>query len=199
MANGYIATTEGSGKNIATNSISEDAVTKQIQRNVLNDSSGNELSVAHDAADAGGSIKAGAKATTSMSGRTAVADADRTDLVGDTQGALITRPYCSLEDIVSGNASNTDGTSTSLIAAQAAGVKTYITSITITNTSASNIYVELKDNTTVKYTFPVPANGGVTHNFIVPLGGTAATAWNFDPSAAATTIYCSAVGFKSKI
>lgn len=199
MTNGYIATTEGSGKNIGSYSITEDALTKQLQRIVLNDSSGNELSVAHDTADSGGSIKVGAKATTSMSGRTAVSDADRTDLVGDTQGALITRPYCSLEDIVSGNASNTDGSSTSLISAQAAGVKTYITSITITNTSSSNIYVELKDGTTVKYTFPVPANGGVTHNFIVPLGGSAATAWNFDPSAAATTIYCSAVGFKSKI
>jgi len=98
---------------------------------------------------------------------------------------------------VSGNASNTDGTSTSLIAAQGAGVRTYLTDITITNMSATNIYVEIKDGTTTKYTFPVPANGGVTHSFATPLRGTANTAWNFDPSAATTTVYCSASGYTS--
>lgn len=103
----------------------------------------------------------------------------------------------SASNAVSGNASNTDGTSTSLIAAQGAGVATIITDVTITNTSASNIYVELKDGTTAKWTFPVPANGGVTHNFHTPLRGTANTAWNFDPSAAATTVFCSASGFKA--
>lgn len=96
---------------------------------------------------------------------------------------------------VSGNASNTNGSSTALIAAQGAGVITYLTDITITNTSTSNIYVEIKDGSTVKWTFPVPANGGVTHSFATPLKGTADTAWNFDPSAAATTVYCSASGF----
>jgi len=35
--------TEGAGINIATNSIAEDAMTKELQRIVLNDSSGNEL------------------------------------------------------------------------------------------------------------------------------------------------------------
>ena len=38
-----IAVTEGSGKYVASNSISEDAVTKQLQRVVVNDSSGVEL------------------------------------------------------------------------------------------------------------------------------------------------------------
>lgn len=99
--------------------------------------------------------------------------------------------------MITGNASNTDGSSTALIAAQGSGVRTYITDITIANTSSSNIYVEIKDNTTVKWTFPVPANGGVTHSFRSPLRGTANTAWNFDPSAATTTVYCSASGYTS--
>jgi hypothetical protein len=38
-----IALTEGSGKYIATNSISEDAITKQVQRVVVNSSAGAEL------------------------------------------------------------------------------------------------------------------------------------------------------------
>lgn len=155
--------------------------------------------VAHDTADAGNPVKAGAKATTGMTGATLVADGDRANLICDTDGALITRPYAPLPDAVSGNASNTDGTSTQVIAAQAAGIRTYITTAILTNTSASNIYVELKDGTTVMATIPLPANGGAIVSFPVPLKGTAATAWNYDPSAAATTTYCTLVGFKSKV
>ena len=155
--------------------------------------------VAHDAADSGAPIKVGAKAIATLSGATLVAAADRTDLYSDLDGAQVVKLNGTNADYVSGNASNTDGTSTQVIAAGAAGVKHYITDVTITNTSASNIYVELKDGATAKWTFPVPANSGVTHSFSTPLAGTAATAWNFDPSAATTTVYCSASGFKSKV
>ncbi len=153
--------------------------------------------VADDGADAGEPVKIGGKALTAE--RAAVAANDRVNGCFDTVGRLVIRLNALLEDLVNGNASNTDGTSTQVLAAGASGVKHYITDITITNTSSTNIYVELKDNTTVKWTFPVPANGGVTHHFSSPIGGTAATAWNFDPSAAATTIYCSVSGFKSKV
>jgi hypothetical protein len=44
MATSKIAVTEGSGLNVATNSISEDAVTKQVQRVVVNTSAGVEVS-----------------------------------------------------------------------------------------------------------------------------------------------------------
>lgn len=155
--------------------------------------------VAHDSADSGNPIKVGAKAITALSGATLVASADRTDNVSDLDGAQIIRQDATLGDLVSGTASNTDGTSTQVLAAGAAGIKHYITDVTIVNTSSSTIYVELKDGTTAKWVFPVPATGGVTHSFRVPLAGTAATAWNFDPSAATTTIYCSVTAFKSKV
>jgi hypothetical protein len=155
--------------------------------------------IAHDSADSGNPVKVGLKAKAALSGVTLVAADDRTDAYGDLDGTQIVRPNSAIGDYVNGNASNTDGTSTQVLAAGASGIKHYITDVTITNTSASNIYVELKDGTSVKWTFPVPANSGVTHHFGTPIGGTAATAWNFDPSAAATTIYCSVAGFKSKI
>ncbi len=155
--------------------------------------------VAHDTADAGEPVKIGARATTGLSGATMVADADRVNAVADVDGGIVTRPYCPLPDAVSGNASNTDGSSTQVIAAQAAGVRTYVTTAILTNTSSSNIYVELKDGTTVMATIPVPATGGAVVTFPVPLRGTAATAWNYDPSAATTTTYCTLVGFKSKV
>lgn len=155
--------------------------------------------VAHDAVDSGNPVKVGGKAFTALSSLTLVANNDRTDASFGTDGVQVVRNNTLLEDTVSGNASNTDGTNTQVIAAQGSGVKTYVTDVTITNTSSSNIFVELKDGSTAKWTFPVPANGGVTHNFATPIAGTANTAWNFDPSAATTTVYCSVAGFKSKI
>ena len=153
----------------------------------------------HDAADAGEPIKVGFRATTTLAGITLVANADRTHGYAGVDGAQIVRPHAPLEDIVTGNANNSDGTSTQCVAAGAAGIRHYITSICLTNTSASDIYVEIKDGTTVKLTLPLPAHGGCVFNPPVPIPGSAATAWNFDPSAAAATVFCSMIGFKSKV
>jgi len=153
----------------------------------------------HDAADAGEPINDGFRATTTLAGITLVANADRTHGYAGVDGAQIVRPHAPLEDIVTGNANNSDGTSTQCVAAGAAGIRHYITSICLTNTSASDIYVEIKDGTTVKLTLPLPAHGGCVFNPPVPIPGSAATAWNFDPSAAAATVFCSMIGFKSKV
>ena len=163
------------------------------------DSSQLDPTVAHDAADSGAPYKQGFKATTSLAGLTLVANADRTDGFAGVDGAQIVRPHCNLEDIVTGNATNTDGTSTQCIAAQAAGIKTYLVSVVLANTSATAITVDIKDGTTVKTSLPLPAGSGCVYNPPVPIPGTAATAWNFDGSAAATTVTCSMVGFKSKV
>lgn len=155
--------------------------------------------VAHDSADSGNPVKVGAKAKATLSTNTLVSADDRTDATSDLDGAIIVNRGACKGDYVSANASNTDGTSTQCIAAQSSGIKTYLTDITLTNTSSTNTYCEIKDGSTVKWTFPVPANGGVTHRFETPLAGTAATAWNFDPGTAVTTMYCSMSGFKSKV
>lgn len=242
MATSKVAITEGSGKNAATYSVSEDAVTKEIQRVSINSSAGVNLTdatgvlistsqlaalsttsaamsagyqlvalpsdqvtipvnggVAHDAVDSSNPVKQGFKATTALSGLTLVSSADRTDGFSGVDGVQITRPHCNLEDIVSGNATNTDGTSTSCIAAQSAGIKTYLSSIVLCNTSATAITVDIKDGTTVKVSLPLPAGSGCIYNPPIPIPGTAATAWNFDGSAAATTVTCSMLGFKSKV
>ena len=154
---------------------------------------------AHDAADSGNPTKIGARATTALSALTLVADGDRTNVHAGLDGVLITRPHCNLEAIVTGNATNTDGTSTSCIATSGSGIKTYLTSVILANTSAVAITVDIKDGSTTKFTLPIPAGSGCIFNPPVPIPGTANTAWNFDPSAAATTVTCSMVGFKSKV
>jgi hypothetical protein len=155
---------------------------------------------AHDLADADKPIKGGFKATTSLAGLTLVSNADVTDAFSGIDGVQIVRPHSNLEDIVTGGpATDTAGASTQCIAAQAAGIKTYLTSVILCNTSAIAVTVIVKDGTTSKLTLPLPAGSGCIYNPPVPIPGTAATAWNFHPSTAATTITCSMVGFKSKV
>jgi hypothetical protein len=159
--------------------------------------------VAHDAVDSGGPYKQGAKAIAGLSSATLVAAADRTDLYAGLDGALIIRPHCGLEDLLTPvPVAITDGSSTSVMASAGAGVKNYVTTCIIANTSATAVTVDLRDGAAgaVKATFPVPANtSGVVCNFPVPLGFSAATAVCADPSAAASTITVTLLGFKSKV
>lgn len=144
-------------------------------------------------------VRMGAVAKAGLSGLTLVAADDISGLMADLDGALVAR-HQSLADIVSGNASNTDGTTTSVIASSGAGIKTYLSWVTLVNTHATTFaYVEMKDGTTVKATIPVPPSGGAIFQPPTPIPGSAATAWFFDPSAAVTTLICSAGGFKSKV
>jgi hypothetical protein len=88
------------------------------------------------------------------------------------------------------------------VAAQGAGIRFCATDITITNSSATNVTVDIRDGTAgaVLWTFPAAANmGGTTHHFGTPLCTTANTAMATDPSAAATTITTSVLGFKTKL
>jgi hypothetical protein len=161
------------------------------------------LTVAHDAADAGNPAKIGAVAETALSGRTLVADGDRTDLLAGVDGVLYTRNVC-LEDVVQERATNTDGAATAFasgLAAPGANIRLWIKSVTIANSSASFCTVDLRDGAagSVLWTFPVPATGGVTHLFDPPLKLTANTALAYDASAAISTITISANGFKSKV
>jgi hypothetical protein len=160
--------------------------------------------VAHDAADSGNPIKVGAKATASLAGATMVAAADRSDLICGTDGALIVRPGYSLEDVVQERTTNTDGAATAFasgLAAPGSGVRLWITSVTIANSSATFCTVDLRDGAAgaVLWTVPVPATGGATLRFDPPLKLTANTALAFDASAAISTLSISANGFKSKV
>lgn len=159
--------------------------------------------VAHDAADAGEPVKNGAKASTALSGLTLVADADRSNLFCGVDGVLYVRNYC-LEDVVQERTTNTDGASTAFasgLAAPGAGVRLWIKSIDISNSSASFCTVDLRDGAagSVLWTLPVPATGGVVKTFDPPLRLSANTALAFDASAATTTLSISASGFKSKV
>ena len=157
--------------------------------------------VPHDSVDSGNPLKLGAKAEASITTITNVADADRTDVYADINGVLITKDHVSYGDIIVTRATDTGGTSTAFSAFGAtASQRNYITTITVYNSSTTNGFVDLRDGAagTVIYTIPLPALGGATISFQVPLRQpTVNTALCYDVSAAISTIYISAVGFKS--
>ena len=157
--------------------------------------------VADDAADSGNPVKIGAKCRTSMTAVTPVAGGDRVNLCADSDGVQFARLNGPLADIVSGTVGITDGSSTSVISAAGAGVKIYVTTVIISNSSATAVTVDLRDGTggSVKATFPVPATGGVVLALGTPLGFSANTAVAADPSAAATTVSVTLIGFKSPV
>lgn len=160
--------------------------------------------IAHDSGDSGNPVKVGARALASPKGATLVANADRTDLISDTDGAVLVKSWTAGGDRISERISNTDGASTAFTNFSAvASTFNNITDVTIHNSHAStNCYVDLRDGTagSVLWTFPAPATGGVTHHFDPPLKQTtAATALAYDVSAAVSTVYISVNGFQSKV
>lgn len=158
---------------------------------------------AHDSVDAGEPVKIGLKAKTSPKGLTLVADGDRTDALGDSDGMQMTKLNTSFADIVSERVTDTGGTSTAFSNFTAvASTKNYVTTIVVYNTSATAGYVDFRDGTggSVLWTMPIPAAGGAVLSAATPIFKTSAnTALAYDVSGALTTVYISVSGFQSKV
>lgn len=132
-------------------------------------------------------INLGAQAISSEN--TAVTATRMAQLVTDLVGKLIVLPYANPENFVSGaiTSAMTGTTSTSLLAAPAAGLRNYITQITISNAHATvgtDVIIQDGNGGTTLYTIPAAAvYGGATVHFPVPLR---------QPTTA-TAIYCANV------
>lgn len=157
--------------------------------------------VAHDSADSGAPIKTGGRAVSAEI--TPVTTGDRTDSIHDLAGKQIVLPYANNENFVSGaiTTAMTGTTSTSLVAAPAAGLRNYITTIIVSNAHATvgtDVIIQDGSGGTTLMTIPAAAvYGGAVINLPVPLR---------QPTTA-TAIYCanvttgastkvSAVGYK---
>lgn len=142
--------------------------------------------VAHNVAIAGNPINIAAQA---ISAERAAATATRlSQLVTDLVGKLIVLPYANPENFVSGTtAAMTGTTSTSLIAAPAAGLRNYITQITVSNSHASvgtDVIIQDGSGGTTLYTIPAAAvYGGAVLTFPTPL----------KQPTTATALYCANV------
>jgi hypothetical protein len=128
-----------------------------------------------------------------------VATGDVADLITTLQGVLVTRPWQIPElewsyAAASGGIVNT--TDVVLAAAAGAGLRRYITSLTMSNNSATATEVVLKDGSTVIWRGHLPANAvNVAVSFENPLRTTANTALNFACITTAAAVYVNAQGF----
>ncbi len=155
--------------------------------------------VADDGADSGNPVKVAGVAKAGLSGVTLVAANDRKQVNVGLDGSQFVRTV-PLEDIVSGTATNTDGTITTVIAAFASG-KQYLTRAIFNNSHATTTgFCALKSGTTARTISLAVPPGGAIYTFDPPLPPNAANeVWAFDPDAAVTTLGCTLLGFKSLI
>jgi hypothetical protein len=154
--------------------------------------------VAHDGVDSGNPVKVGGKATSAEP--TAVsASGDRANFITDMVGKQITLPYANPENFVNGTTGAiTDTTSTSTIAAQGAGIRTYITQITVTNSHATvGTFVKILDGASIIYeAYAAEAAGGFTASFPTPLRGSGNTAVNTQCVTTGANVIASISGYK---
>lgn len=130
---------------------------------------------------------------------TALTNGQLAGLVADLVGKLIVLPYANPENFVNGTtAAITDTTSTSTIAAQGAGIRTYVTQITVTNSHATvGTFVKILDGASIIHEgYAAAAGGGYTATFPTPLRGTANTAINTQPVTTGANVIASVSGYK---
>lgn len=150
--------------------------------------------LAHGDTDAGNPVKVGGRAIAAEI--TALTAGQRSDFLTDLVGKQITMPYANPENFISGTGNATGTTNTAVIAAIGAGVRIYVTTLIVHNSSTTNTRATIKSATTTLLEIPAPARGGSIIHFPVPLRLTANEALNFASGASVTTMYVSAVGYK---
>jgi hypothetical protein len=178
-----------------TNALKVDgsAVTQPISGTVTaSNTTGN---IAHDVADSGNPVKIGARALSADIA--AVVANDRSDLLATLLGKLLVMPYALPGATVSGSGNKTDTTDLSLMPAPGAGIRNYVTHITITNAHATvGTKVVLKDGSTIIWRGYADAlGGGVSGPLPTPLRLTANTALNGACITTGADVDFSVVGF----
>jgi len=147
---------------------------------------------AHDAVIAGNPMRIGARGVTSN--YTGVATGDTADLISTLFGVQITKPYSIPEAEWAFTGALTTTSDVAVQTAAGAGLKRHVTWVQATNTGASAVDVLLRDATTTRLQFTVPAAQSVT--FALPTGIplTANAALNVALSAAGTVRF-NALGY----
>ena len=101
-----------------------------------------------------------------------VDDDDANAAIADLTGKIIVKPYCLPGDEVRGKTADiTNQTPTTVIAAPGAGIRLYITQLTIMNSHATvGTWVDVLDDATeIQSVYAASAGGGVSMTLPVPL------------------------------
>lgn len=145
---------------------------------------------AHDAAVSGNPLLQGAEARTTNP--TAVGNGDAVRIMADDLGRQVVVPHAVRDRTTHNTITLTSTTETTLIAAGGAGVFRDLVLLTLTNTSATAVRVDIRDSTagTVRLSMFLAADGGgAVIPFPVPLNqATANNNWTAQLSAAVTDV-----------
>jgi len=154
-----------------------------------------EGAAAHDAAVADNPLLSGGEARTTLP--TAVADGDAVRRMMDDLGRSVITPYAP-RDLITHNTITLSSTAeTTLIAAGGAGIFRDLVLLVISNTSATKVRVDIRDDTggTIRWSIEVAADGGgAVIRFPVPLTQALANDnWTAQLSAAVTDVRVNAI------
>lgn len=150
---------------------------------------------ANNATQSGNPIYNGATAITSEA--TNATAGQNAGLVADKAHKLITLNYANPENFVSGCATATGTSDTSVVAAGAGSLKNYITAISVYNSGASTSVITIKNGSggSTLWQSIAPAGGGSNFVLPTPILTSAATALYFASGTASTTVGICATGY----
>lgn len=156
--------------------------------------------IAHDSADSGNPVKVGGVARTANP--TAVTAGDRVDMFMDDLGKQVVYPIAPRDRIVAGaRVSLTSTTETTILAAGGASVFRDLVMLMLSNESATECRVDIRDVTagTVMFSIDLASDGGgAVIPFRVPWPqATANSAWTAQCSAGVSTVYVSCLGVEN--
>jgi len=155
-------------------------------------------STAHDAVDAGNPTKIGGIAR--QTNPTAVSDADRTNATFDDLGRQIVVLNNARDLVFQQTTTITNSTAETTIATAVASTFLDLTSLVITNATATAVVVTIKDDTagTTRAIYALAANGGVVDKYVVPFTQTAVNKnWTATLSVNTVTVYFNVQGVKN--
>lgn len=140
----------------------------------------------------GGVVRTALPAQTNVAG-----DAMRTTIT--TSGQQLTIPFAPRELWFQVFTTITTNTQTAIRAAQAAGVRQFITSVTYQNTNATATTITVQDGATTLFTISAPASmaNPVTLPFPQPILGSAATALNYTAGTTGANVLFFITGYNS--
>lgn len=149
---------------------------------------------AQGAAVSGNPIRNGARGSTADP--TAVTDGQVVDILTDSIGRIINRPYALEQNTLRGFITSTATTAATLLASPGGALFNYITSLELGNTSTTQAVITLNDSASTQLI--VPASGGNNVKFDPPIKTTTtATATTFTTTPAVTTILAAVQGYKA--
>lgn len=129
---------------------------------------------------------------------TAVTNGQVVNAAFDLVGKQIVSPFANKENFITGSTSGiTTATNTQVIAAQAAGVKIYLTGFSCSNTGATTSLLQFTSGSggSVIWTTINPAGGGSNFPIVPPVATAAATALYLTTGSASSNQYCSVTGY----